>query len=74
MQADAAFMVLQPDPAHPMKGSNCICVVTAVLETGRIRMVEPETLLRLDTAAGLITMRANATAGPPACRPSTRLR
>ncbi|MDZ4391687.1 proline racemase family protein [Cypionkella sp.] len=56
--ADAAFIVLQPDRAHPMSGSNCICVVTALLESGRVAMVEPETLVRLDTAAGLIVARA----------------
>lgn len=56
--ADAAFIVLQADKAHPMSGSNCICVVTALLETGRVKMVEPETTLRLDTAAGLIVARA----------------
>ena len=56
--ADAAFIVLQPDKAHPMSGSNCICVVTALLETGRVKMIEPETIVKLDTAAGLITARA----------------
>jgi len=56
--ADAAFIVLQADRAHPMSGSNAICVVTALLETGRVKMVEPETLVRLDTAAGLIVARA----------------
>lgn len=61
--ADAAFIVLQPDRAHPMSGSNCICVVTALLETGRVKMVEPETLVRLDTAAGLITVRATCRNG-----------
>ncbi|MFC0201824.1 proline racemase family protein [Paracoccus rhizosphaerae] len=61
--ADAAFIVLQPDMAHPMSGSNCICVVTALLETGRVPMVEPETLVRLDTAAGLITARARCENG-----------
>ncbi|MFC3629212.1 proline racemase family protein [Paracoccus angustae] len=61
--ADAAFIVLQPDMAHPMSGSNCICVVTALLETGRVPMVEPETLVRLDTAAGLITARAQCRDG-----------
>jgi proline racemase len=30
--ADAGFIVLQADRAHPMSGSNCICVVTALLE------------------------------------------
>jgi proline racemase len=61
--ADAAFIVLQPDRAHPMSGSNCICVVTALLETGRVTMVEPETLVRLDTAAGLIIARARCENG-----------
>ena len=52
--ADAGFIVLQADRAHPMSGSNCICVVTALLETGRVPMREPETVLALDTPAGLI--------------------
>jgi proline racemase len=61
--ADAGFIVLQPDKAHPMSGSNCICVVTALLETGRVKMVEPETVVKLDTAAGLITARAQCRQG-----------
>lgn len=61
--ADAAFIVLQADRAHPMSGSNCICVVTALLESGRVPMVEPETTLRLDTAAGMITVRARCENG-----------
>jgi proline racemase len=61
--ADAAFIVLQPDRAHPMSGSNCICVVTALLETGRVEMMEPETVVRLDTAAGLIVARAQCESG-----------
>jgi len=61
--ADAGFIVLQADRAHPMSGSNCICVVTALLESGRVRMVEPETVVRLDTAAGLITARARCRGG-----------
>ncbi len=62
-EADAGFIVLQADRAHPMSGSNCICVVTALLETGRVPMVEPETIVRLDTPAGLITARARCTDG-----------
>jgi len=56
--ADAGFMVLQADRAHAMSGSNCMCVVTALLETGRIKMREPETIVRLDTPAGLVVARA----------------
>jgi proline racemase len=62
-EADAGFIVLQADRAHPMSGSNCICVVTALLETGRVAMAEPETILRLDTPAGLITARAQCAGG-----------
>lgn len=61
--ADAAFIVLQPDRAHPMSGSNCICVVTALLETGRVAITGPETVVRLDTAAGLIVARARCENG-----------
>lgn len=56
--ADAGFIVLQPDRAHPMSGSNAMCVTTALLETGMLEMKEPETVLRLDTAAGLVTVTA----------------
>ncbi len=62
-EADAGFIVLQADRAHPMSGSNCICVVTALLESGRVKMQEPETIIRLDTPAGLITARAKCEGG-----------
>ena len=61
--ADAGFIVLQADRAHPMSGSNCICVVTALLESGRVRMEEPTTEVRLDTPAGLIVARAQCEGG-----------
>jgi proline racemase len=57
-EADAGFIVLQADKAHPMSGSNCICVVTALLELGMVPMTEPETTVVLDTPAGLVTARA----------------
>ncbi len=61
--ADAAFVVLQGDRAHAMSGSNAICVTTVLLETGAIAMKEPETVVRLDTAAGLVTATATCRAG-----------
>jgi proline racemase len=61
--ADAGFIVLQADRAHPMSGSNCICVVTALLETGRVAMVQPETTVRLDTPAGLVVAHARCENG-----------
>ena len=36
-QADAGFIICQADRAHAMSGSNTICVVTALLETGTDR-------------------------------------
>ena len=32
--ADAGFIVLQADEAHPMSGANTMCVATARVETG----------------------------------------
>ncbi|MGD8105217.1 proline racemase family protein [Pantoea sp. FN0302] len=61
--AHAGFIVLQADKAHPMSGSNCICVVTALLETGMIAMQEPETTVVLDTPAGLVTAVATCSDG-----------
>ncbi|WP_321796035.1 proline racemase family protein [Caballeronia sp. J97] len=57
-EAHAGFIVLQSDKAHPMSGSNSICVVTALLELGMVEMQEPETTVVLDTPAGLVTARA----------------
>ncbi len=54
-QADAGFIVMQPDAAHAMSGSNAMCVTTVLLETGMLPMTEPETRVVLDTPAGLVT-------------------
>ena len=62
-EAHAGFIVLQADKAHPMSGSNCICVVTALLELGMLPMHEPETTVVLDTPAGLVTARARCPTG-----------
>lgn len=62
-EADAGFIILQPDGAHPMSGSNAICVTTVLLETGAITMQEPETIVTLDTAAGLVKAVARCEAG-----------
>jgi proline racemase len=57
-EADAAFVPLQPDGPHAMSGSNAMCVVTVLLETGILPMVEPITSVTLDTAAGLVKATA----------------
>ena len=61
--ADIGFLVLQGDKAHAMSGSNSICLTTVLLETGMIPMIEPETVVRIDTAAGLVTARAQCRDG-----------
>ncbi len=62
-EAHAGFIVLQGDKAHAMSGSNCICAVTVLLETGQVEMNEPHTTVALDTAAGLVTARATCRDG-----------
>lgn len=62
-EAHAGFIVLQADKAHPMSGSNCICVVTALLELGMLPMQEPSTCVVLDTPAGLVTANARCEGG-----------
>lgn len=61
--ADAAFVILQPDQAHASSGSNSICVTTALLESGMVEMREPETIVMLETAAGLVRARATCRDG-----------
>lgn len=61
--ADAGMIVLQPDKAHAMSGSNAMCTVTALLETGMVEMQEPISTVTLDTAAGLVTATAQCENG-----------
>lgn len=64
-EAHAGFIIMQADRAHAMSGSNTICVVTALLETGTVPMTEPSTEVVLETAAGLV--RAAATCRDGRC-------
>lgn len=61
--ADAGFVIMEQSEYPPMSGSNTICVVTALLETGIVPMREPETTLTLETPAGLIEITANCANG-----------
>ena len=61
--ADFGMFVIESDYYVPMSGSNLICTVTAVRETGMVPMHEPETVLRVDTAAGLVEVRAECRDG-----------
>ncbi|MDD9730736.1 proline racemase family protein [Mameliella sp. AT18] len=61
--ADVGLIILQPDQAHAMSGSNAMCATTAMLETGMIPMIEPETVVTFDTAAGLVRAVARCEGG-----------
>ena len=62
-RADVAIIVMEQGAFTPMSGSNTICTVTALLETGRIPMVEPVTTVTLETAVGLVTVDAQCAGG-----------
>lgn len=61
--ADVGFVVLQGDRAHSMSGSNSVCVVTVMLETGMLDMCEPETVVVLDTPSGVVKAEAACRSG-----------
>jgi proline racemase len=61
--ADAAFIIMEPEDTPPMSGSNSICVATVVLETGIVPMVEPETEIVLEAPGGLVKVVAQCSGG-----------
>jgi proline racemase len=62
-RADVAIIVMEQGAFTPMSGSNTICTVTALLESGRIPMVEPITQVTLETAVGLVRVDARCEGG-----------
>lgn len=61
--ADAGFVIMEQVEYPPMSGTNTICVVTVLIETGMVPAVEPVTHLRLDTPAGLVAVDAEVRDG-----------
>lgn len=61
--ADAAWIIMEPEDTPPMSGSNSICVSTVLLETGIINMVEPVTEITLEAPGGLVHVRAACSNG-----------
>lgn len=58
--ADAGVLIMEQSEYYPsMSGSNVMCVVTVLLECGILPMREPQTLLKLDTPAGLVQASAD---------------
>lgn len=61
--ADAAFIIMEPEDTPPMSGSNSICVSTVLLDGGIIPMQEPETFMTLEAPGGLVRVRAECRDG-----------
>ena len=61
--ADAGFVIMEQVEYPGMSGTNTICVVTALLETGMLPMHEPLTEIVLEAPAGLVRVRATCAAG-----------
>ncbi len=61
--ADAGFIIMEQVEYPPMSGTNTICVTTALIETGMVRVSEPITELVLESPAGLIKVEAEVRDG-----------
>ena len=61
--ADLGMIVMESDYFVPMSGSNLICTVTVALETGMIPQNGRETVVRVDTPAGLVEVVADCSDG-----------
>lgn len=62
-EAQAAWIIMEPEDTPPMSGSNSICVATVLLDAGIIPMTEPETHLVLEAPGGLVRVRAECHGG-----------
>jgi proline racemase len=57
-EAAAGYVIMEQVEYPGMSGTNTMCVVTALLETGMLPMTEPVTELALEAPAGLIRVQA----------------
>ena len=62
-EADAAFIIMEPEHTPPMSGSNSICVATVLLDGGILPMREPVTEITLEAPGGLVRVRAECRDG-----------
>ncbi len=62
-EAQAAWIIMEPEDTPPMSGSNSICVATVLLDAGLVPMQEPETQLVLEAPGGLVRVRATCRDG-----------
>lgn len=62
-EADIGFIIMEHEEYPPMSGANTVATATCLLETGIIPMEEPETIVKLDAPAGLVTVYAECSNG-----------
>jgi proline racemase len=62
-KAHAGFVIMEQVEYPPMSGTNTICVVTTLIETGMVAAHEPVTTILLDTPAGLVAVKADVQNG-----------
>ena len=62
-EAVAGFVIMEQTEYPGMSGTNTICVVTTLIETGMVEVTEPFTEFKLETPAGLISIRAEVSNG-----------
>jgi proline racemase len=62
-EAQAAWIIMEPEDTPPMSGSNSICVSTVLLDSGILPMTEPVTEMVLEAPGGLVRVRADCANG-----------
>lgn len=62
-EADAGFIIMEPEDTPPMSGSNSMCVAAVLLETGRVPMQEGSNQLVLEAPGGLARVTAECRSG-----------
>ena len=62
-EAAAGFIIMEQTEYPGMSGTNTICVVSTLIETGMVEVNEPFTEFKLDTPAGLISIKAEVRNG-----------
>ncbi|MCR4265558.1 proline racemase family protein [Nitratireductor sp. ZSWI3] len=62
-EAQAAWIIMEPEDTPPMSGSNSICVSTVLLDSGIVPMQEPVTEMVLEAPGGLVRVKADCRDG-----------
>jgi proline racemase len=60
---DVGVIIMEPTEYVPMSGSNTMCTITVLLETGILPMQEPITTVMLDTPGGPVQVQATCKDG-----------